>query len=60
MNEKDHKEYEGFDIDMQACSSMDCTGLIPALTQDEAERKAYEDLYPFITKAGTDQEDMIK
>ena len=40
-----------YDIDIQACSSMDCTGLIPALPEDEAQREAYEELYPYITKA---------
>lgn len=44
-----HKE--DCDIDVQACSTMDCTGLIPSLPQSEAEREAYEDLYPYITKA---------
>ncbi|MBS6955254.1 MAG: hypothetical protein LUH04_09445 [Clostridium sp.] len=44
-----HKE--DADIDVQACSTMDCTGLIPSLPQSEAEREAYEDLYPYITKA---------
>ena len=38
-----HKE--DCDIDVQACSTMDCTGLIPSLPQDEAEKEAYEDLY---------------
>ena len=37
--------------DIQACSSMDCTGLIPALPEDEAQREAYEEIYPYITKA---------
>lgn len=40
-----------WDIDIQACSATDCTGLIPSLPQDEAEMEAYEDLYPYITKA---------
>lgn len=39
------------DSDIQACSATDCTGLIPSLPQDEAEMEAYEDLYPYITKA---------
>ena len=38
------------DSDIQACSATDCTGLIPALPQDEAEVEAYEDIYPYITK----------
>lgn len=46
-----HKEKDDFDVDIQACSAMDCTGLIPSLPQDEAEKEAYEDLYPYVTKA---------
>ena len=38
---------DDFDVDIQACSTMDCTGLIPALPETEA----YEDLYPYITHA---------
>ncbi len=51
MKETDVKKSDDFDIDIQACSTMDCTGLIPSLPQSEAEREAYEDLYPYITKA---------
>lgn len=40
-----------FDIDIQACSSTDCTGLIPALPYTDEEKEAYEDLYPYITHA---------
>lgn len=47
---------EDVDIDVQACSTMDCTGLIPALPQSEAERESYEDLYPYITHAKTSDE----
>jgi len=47
----DHKEKDDFDVDIQACSAMDCTGLIPSLPQDEAEKEAYEDLSPYVTKA---------
>lgn len=48
---KHNMHNEDADIDIQACSTMDCTGLIPALPQSEAEREAYEDLYPYITHA---------
>lgn len=48
---KHNQHNEDVDIDVQACSTMDCTGLIPALPQSEAEREAYEDLYPYITHA---------
>ena len=47
----ERKEKDDFDVDIQACSIMDCTGLIPSLPQDEAEKEAYEDLYPYVTKA---------
>ncbi len=46
----ERKEKDDFDVDIQACSIMDCTGLIPSLPQDEAEKEAYEDLYPYVTK----------
>ena len=39
------------DISVVACSSIVCNFLIPSLPQSEAEREAYEDLYPYITKA---------
>lgn len=51
MKENDLITSDDYDIDIQACSTMDCTGLIPSLPQSEAEREAYEDLYPYITKA---------
>ena len=44
-----HKEDE--DIDIQACSCTDCTGLIPSLPQSEAEKESYEELYPYLAKA---------
>ena len=47
----DHKKKDDIDVDIQACSTMDCTGLSPSLPQDEAEKEAYEDLYPYVTKA---------
>lgn len=53
MDTSKKTEKDPFDIDIQACSTMDCTGLIPALPQDEEERESYENLYPYITKAKT-------
>lgn len=32
-------------LDIKACSSMDCTGLIPSLPETEAELESYEELY---------------
>ena len=40
-----------WDVDIQACSATDCTGLIPTLPQDEAELHHYEELYQFRAKA---------
>lgn len=51
MRKQNHNE--DVDIDIQACSTMDCTGLIPALPQSEAELESYEDLYPYITYAAS-------
>lgn len=51
MDTSKNQDKDSYDIDIQACSTMDCTGLIPSLPQDEAELEAYEDLYPYITKA---------
>ena len=39
---------DDFDIDIQSCSAMDCTGLIPALPQSDAELEAYNQMYRFI------------
>ncbi|MBT9808184.1 hypothetical protein GPL26_00775 [Enterocloster citroniae] len=57
MDTSKDTEKAPFDIDIQACSTMDCTGLIPSLPQDDAERESYEDLYPYITKAQKVDED---
>ena len=57
MDTSKDTEKDPFDIDIQACSTMDCTGLIPSLPQDDAERESYEDLHPYITKAQKVDED---
>lgn len=51
MDTNKNSDKNSYDVDIQACSNMDCTGLIPALPQDEGEREAYEELYPYITHA---------
>ena len=48
------KKKDNFDIDIQACSATDCTGLIPSLPQSEAEEESYEELYPYLTRAAAD------
>lgn len=46
-----------YDVDIQACSSMDCTGLIPATPGTEEELEAYEDIYHYITHANVKQDE---
>ena len=45
-----HKE--DCDIDVQACSTMDCTGLIPSAPASSSELESYEELYHFLPPAG--------
>lgn len=51
------RQPDEFDIDIKACSSMECTGLIPALPETGAEKEAYEDLYPYLTHASDNYQD---
>ncbi len=37
-----------YDVDIQSCSSMDCTGLIPSLPLSDAEVENYNQLYKFM------------
>lgn len=37
-----------YDVDIQSCSTMDCTGLIPALPLSDAEVENYNQLYKFM------------
>lgn len=36
---------------LQACSVMDCTGLVVSPPRSDAELDSYEELYPFLPKA---------
>lgn len=47
---------DDYEIDIQACSTTDCTGLIPSLPQSEAELESYKQLYPFEANCGQDKE----
>jgi len=47
---------DAFDIDIQSCSTMDCTGLIPALPQSDAEVEHYNQLYKFLPEHLSDPE----
>ena len=48
-------EKDPWDIDIQACSATDCTGLIPSLPQSEAELHHYDDLYRFTARAAAEK-----
>ena len=53
-NIKTDDEYEEYPINLDddvygtSASSYDCTGLIPSAPQDEAQREAYGDIYPYL------------
>lgn len=49
------------DLEINACSAQDCTGLIPASIQNEEQIESYEELYPYIplAKPKNDEEDFI-
>ena len=52
MDQKPGKKAENkdeYDVDIQSCSAMDCTGLIPALPESEDELDAYNDVYQYQT-----------
>ncbi|WP_215700470.1 hypothetical protein [Clostridium sp. MCC353] len=48
---KEKKVSELDDIDIMACSTTDCTGLIPSLPQTDEELENYNQLYPFEPEA---------
>ena len=37
-----------WEIDIQSCSATDCTGLIPALPETDAELEHYQELYHYL------------
>ena len=43
-----HDPETDWDIDIQSCSATDCTGLIPALPESDAELEHYQDLYHYL------------
>lgn len=44
-------ENDDFNIDIQSCSAMDCTGLIPSLPRSEEELQNYNELRQFLPEA---------
>ena len=64
MDQKPGKKAENkdeYDVDIQSCSAMDCTGLMPALPpslpQSFAEVEHYNDLYQFLPEHVSDPEE---
>ncbi|WP_343209321.1 hypothetical protein [Anaerolentibacter hominis] len=37
-----------YDIDINACSATDCTGVVPAAPASEAEMESYLEVYDFL------------
>ena len=64
-HEEDKKsidDFYGVDVydDFQVSSSTECTGLIPAMPETDSELEAYEEMYPFLTKASSKNDDSHK
>ena len=55
MKKKTNRELiDDYDYLSNAASAMDCTGLIPAGLDDEAELEAYQELYSFLPEPPED------
>lgn len=55
MEKEKINQPDTFDIDVQSCSAMDCTGLIPSLPQTDAEVEHYNQIYKFLPDHLTDK-----
>lgn len=44
------------ELDVQACSTTDCTGLIPSAPATEEELENYAQLYPYLAKVTVSDE----
>ena len=54
---ENQKLVDSYDYLANAASSQDCTGLIPALPEEEAEIEFYEELYPYLPRpSGMEEE----
>ena len=50
------KDFDLLDMDyVNTASTTDCTGLIPAAPVSKAEMEAYEELYPYLPSAVTEE-----
>ncbi|MBQ7504385.1 MAG: hypothetical protein IJT79_03620 [Ruminococcus sp.] len=51
-NENEYEEYPPLDMEDDiygvSASAYDCTGLMPTPPEDEAQREAYGDVYPYL------------
>ena len=50
MSKNNDQKYNIQALPIQACSVMDCTGLIPARPENEEDWENYEELYPYLAK----------
>jgi len=50
------KNFADYDY-LQSAATMDCTGLMPTLAKNKAEEESYEELYPFLPKNPTREDD---
>lgn len=48
------QEKDPFDVDINSCSTMDCTGLIPSLPQSADELESYSSIYHYGTPNDSD------
>ena len=50
MEEKLGNKYDpnDYEVDIQSCSAMDCTGLIPSLPVSDAQIESYYNMYHFM------------
>ena len=53
---KNNKDFIDYDYLYSAATS-DCTGLMPTPTKNKAEEESYEELYPFLPKNPTKEDD---
>lgn len=50
------KDFDLLDMDyVNTASTTDCTGLIPAAPVSKAEMEAYEEIYPYLPSAVTEE-----
>lgn len=61
MEERKKKETEFYGIreedDTMACSAQECTGLIPALPENEDAIERYQELFPYLARARKEKEE---